>query len=343
VLKVTIAEHAIRIGERFAVSFQRTLRIPDDGRTYPLPPGLGAFPVLKVANHTKRVPLIWREQGGAFIPMYQREALWLGFRAASWKPSAVKIAVGRVNAISGQPHDDVLRDDPQDYVVCPEQPWLDGINTAQGTIRQFVAMPLRLGYTVEASVSGRESFGGIQISVFDPKPGRFPDKPPIESTPHVGIGKGPQRASPVAQPMGVGAGGKMKQRIYPDPYGIDTWTGIEPPRTPIDAKTYTEHRLPWFDLYDESKGDVAPSDDLAAVKTVAAQDTERGVAVPDDASVDIAESQVKTLKTDEIVTRKGSSSSPYLSEHAPEHTGDNHGPTSIGRRPKKERDDVQDP
>ena len=26
------------------IGFQRTLRIPDDNRDYPLPPGLGAFP-----------------------------------------------------------------------------------------------------------------------------------------------------------------------------------------------------------------------------------------------------------------------------------------------------------
>ena len=27
------------------IDFQRTLRLPDDGQTYPLPPGLGAFPL----------------------------------------------------------------------------------------------------------------------------------------------------------------------------------------------------------------------------------------------------------------------------------------------------------
>ena len=32
-LDVIIEEYAIRIGQRFAVSFHRTLRIPDDGRT----------------------------------------------------------------------------------------------------------------------------------------------------------------------------------------------------------------------------------------------------------------------------------------------------------------------
>ena len=68
----------------------------------------------------------------------------------------------------------------QDYVVCPDQPWLDGINAGDGYIRQFVAMPLGMGYTVEGQVTGEEKFGGMQIEVFEAKPGRFPDRPPID-------------------------------------------------------------------------------------------------------------------------------------------------------------------
>jgi hypothetical protein len=44
-LEVVIESDGIRIGERLGISFHRTLRVPDDGRTYPLPPGLGRFPV----------------------------------------------------------------------------------------------------------------------------------------------------------------------------------------------------------------------------------------------------------------------------------------------------------
>ena len=48
----------------FTVSFQRTLRIPDDGSVYPLPPGLGEFPIHRVEDHAERVPEPWREHGG---------------------------------------------------------------------------------------------------------------------------------------------------------------------------------------------------------------------------------------------------------------------------------------
>lgn len=346
-LDVTIDNEVIRIGERFAVAFQRTLRIPDDGRTYPLPPGLGRFPILKVDDYRDQVPPLWRERGGVFIPMYQREALWLGFHAAPWKPNAVKIAVGEVNAISGQPDDNRLHAKRQDYVVCPEQPWLDGIHTGDGVVRQFVAMPLGLGYTVEAAMTGAESVGGLQITVYEPKPGRFPDEPP--ATPVTGPLRSAMPKAGGFAPMGLGAGGTMKQKIYPDPYGIEIWdqdnygricihiinsaaffaiTGRKPPPTPIDAKSYTEHGLPWFELYDEARGDVQASERLARARTISARDAELGKASDDDALFEVSDSQIKTLGSSDSSSdfsndsraENSQPSSPDLQEDSQEHS-----------------------
>ena len=329
-LDVIIDSHMIRIGDRFALGLHRTLRIPDDGRTYPLPPGLGRFPLFKVSNYRDRVPPQWLDDAGAFIPMYQREALWLGFLAADWKPNAVKIAVGGINVISGEPFNNALNADPQDYIVCPDQPWLDGINTGHGSTRQFVAMPLGMGYTVEASLTGREKFGGIQITVFEPKPGRFPDTPPLRSE------TGPVRfhapkPNTAPQSMGLGAGGRMKQKIYPDSYGIDVWdpdnygrvaihianstqflelTDIQPPPTPVDTKAYTEYGLPWFDLYDEFKEDVSPSAPLNTVKTIAEIDAQKGETALEKGSVDVSETQIRKLGTDNPGKRRPPPSSP---------------------------------
>ena len=79
--------------------------------------------------------------------------------------------------------------------------------------------------------------------------------------------------------MGLAAGGRMTQKIYPDDHGIDTWdlskvrsavvhivdstmyeriTGDAPPPSPVSARMYTEYGLPWFALYDEDKEDIAP-------------------------------------------------------------------------------------
>jgi len=59
------------------IDFQRTLRIPDDNREYPLPPGLGRFPVEHVDDFADKLPGTWQAHGGVFIPMYQSEALWI--------------------------------------------------------------------------------------------------------------------------------------------------------------------------------------------------------------------------------------------------------------------------
>ena len=288
--RVRIADDSLSVG-RLSITFQRTLRIPDDGRSYPLPPGLGAFPLRRVKDFARRVPAAWRERGGYFIPMYQREALWISFRGERWRPNAVKVGVGGVNAISGQPWDERLRRRAQDYVVVPDQPWLDGINAGPNVIRQFVAMPLGQGITVEGQVTGAEEEGGMQITVVQPKPGRFPDRPPRASRRWHGSSMMVCESAPAYQEMGLAAGGRMEQKIYPDLYGKDTWdptgtttmhvhivnsdayhaiTGEQPPPTPISAATYNAFGLPWFALYDEDLGDVPAPVVLRRVKSIAA-------------------------------------------------------------------------
>jgi hypothetical protein len=162
-------------------------------------------------------------------------------------------------------------------------------------------MPLGMGYTVEGQVTGEERFGGIQIKVFEPRPGLFPDEPPpdrfrcAEEMDLCCAPAAPMQKSCAGGSMGLAAGGRMKQKIYPDPHGIHTWdagntarifvhivnselwreiTGEEPPATPVTAKSYAAHGLPWFDLYDESLSTVSTSPVLADVKSVKEMDHE---------------------------------------------------------------------
>lgn len=309
-LAVRLDGDAIHVGARFSVAFQRTLRIPDDGRTYPLPPGLGRLPVHRADDYANRVPDHWRAADAFFVPMSAREALWLAFSAAEWKPNAVKVGAGGINAITGERWRNGLHVSPQDYIVCPEQPWLDGINAGGGEIRQFVAMPLGAGYTIEGQLTGVEEVGGVRIAVFEPKPGRFPDAPPPRRQTR---GEAVQ-SSPAGGTMGLAAGGRMTQKIYPDPYGLDTWdqntasmvdvymvngeqyraiTGCTPPPVPIDANTYTRYGLPWFALYDEAKGTLDGTEPLSRVKSTGGLDRERGLDTSGgDQSIDVPIGQV---------------------------------------------------
>jgi hypothetical protein len=286
-----------------SVHFQRTLRIPDEGRDYPLPPGLGAFPLRHLDDYARRVPGEWLKRGGVVMPMYQAEAMWICFDGGLWQLGyrfAVKIGTGKINAVSGEPWAPHLNRDPQDYVVIPEQPWLDGYCVEKGIIRQFVAMPLGQGYSVEEQLTGEPTLGGVQILVYPMKADRF-------EALHV---RRRQYAEPLpCSPMGLVPGGRMKQEVYDDPYGLDAWdqrhssrcfvtiansitwhaiTGERPPMQPPTAADYADAGLPWFDYYDADAKALDGSGQLAKAKSVVEMATSKGEEpLPENASAEI--------------------------------------------------------
>ena len=131
-----------------------------------------------MASLGERAPEAMRRRGGVALPIYQAEALWIDFDAPYWRPMAIKVGAGMVNAVDAGPLDADLREGREDYLVTPPQPWLDGFKTGEGTISQFVAMPLGRGVTVEGQLTGTETVGGLQLLVAGPRPGRFPTRPP---------------------------------------------------------------------------------------------------------------------------------------------------------------------
>ncbi|OAX37000.1 hypothetical protein K503DRAFT_783946 [Rhizopogon vinicolor AM-OR11-026] len=154
------------------ISFQRTIRVPETEGMNNLPPGLGAFPLYNVAEFAHTLPQDMVEKGGLFFAMYQREAMWLRFTGN--KPFAIRIYVGGVNGISGEPMIPNMAtllkrqngiEKKKDYIVVPKQPWLDGIATGPGVVKQFVAVPYGSGYSIEHQITGSETTGGIQFEV----------------------------------------------------------------------------------------------------------------------------------------------------------------------------------
>lgn len=297
---------------RVTIDFKRTLRIPDDDRTYPLPPGLGSFPLRHVDDGTEHVPAGWMTHGGVMLPMYQAEAMWIAFSAGHDDergvayPFAIRIAAGKINAVTGQQWTHGLHEAPQDYVVSPRQPWLDGFCVTKGTIRQFVAMPLGQGYTAEEQITGAADHGGVQIVVYPMKRNvferRFPKRPVVLEdalfmcAEAAALSPASPRATRVAASMGLAPGGRMKQDIYDDPFSFDDWdqehssrcfvhlansemwrmfTGEAPPTTPPTAADYTRAGLPWFDFYGEGTA-VAGSAILRGLKSVMQLGSKKG-------------------------------------------------------------------
>ena len=201
------------------IGFQRTLRIPDDGRDYPLPPGLGTFPLRHVDDYADRLPPAWRRRGGVLLPMHQAEAMWIEFDSETDYPFAIKVATGKVCAVTGDAWAERLNRDPQDYLVVPEQPWLDGYCVAKDVIRQFVAMPLGAGYSVEEQLTGAAEHGGLQIIAFPMKRKRYEQmREQEERRPKANyeMAAPAPSAAPLKQ-MGLAPGGRMKQAIYGRP------------------------------------------------------------------------------------------------------------------------------
>ncbi|CEF76426.1 hypothetical protein FGSG_08156 [Fusarium graminearum PH-1] len=157
------------------IRFKRTIRVPDNDDTNDLPPDAGSFPLYKVDDYADALPLSMAQKGGLFIPMYQKEAIWVGF--TSMRRYAIEVFVGGINAVSGEPivadaatalrRRNLIRQGKsvQDYVVVPGQHWLDGIAFGQGNVRQFVAMPAGKGHSVESQITGEEVTGGIQFNI----------------------------------------------------------------------------------------------------------------------------------------------------------------------------------
>lgn len=266
----------------FALRLERTLRVPNDGRTYPLPPSLGAFPIYRTVNYETTRQAAGR--GTFFVPLYQWEAMWISFDAEDWRPKAVQVAVGGVNVLTGERFPSKLKAKPQNYLVCPTQPWLDGIRTEAGTVRQFVAAPLGQGLTLEEQVTGEAVKGGLQVRVISAKEGIFPTRRPMGFSSAALYSE-----SLFAGDMGFGGGGAIEQKVYPDPHGLRVWdpessqdvsivivnstefrviTGHAPPRSPITADQYDRYGLPWFELYDELHGDIGAAVTLKKLRTV---------------------------------------------------------------------------
>lgn len=292
--------HGIMLGP-LGLTFYRTCRVPRaKGLVNDLPAGTGTFPVFRVADYASKAPEHWKREGH-FFPMYPQEAMWIGFNRPE-TPVALLVGAGMVNAVTGKKLESrLVADKDQNYLVVPPQPWLDGFKRSEGeSVFQFVAAELGKGETAEEQILGTAEFGGIQIGVYTSKVPLIPATRPHEFLMGGGfecLSFGETRGGKgvLARDMGLGAGGAIKQKVYPDPYlagrsVTEVWadeptekayvyivhandfeaiTGQKPPATPITYQFYQQNGYPWFGLPDGSWGDVEgggkPIEDLKPV------------------------------------------------------------------------------
>lgn len=212
--------------DQLSVALHRTVRVKDDENTSNLPPSLGNFEVYRVADFKGKCPESW-EEDGYFIAIHKDEAMWMSFQTIA--PVAIMVGAGSVNACNGKTFEPKLEKDA--YLVSPPQPWLDGWKSDDGIVYQFVVAEVGDNKTVgEQLVQTKDH--SIAISVFRAK---HPEK--LKST-NLSLTFGsvygaleccgsecaPQMCcSSLGAEMGVGKGGKINQKIYEDPHGIEEW------------------------------------------------------------------------------------------------------------------------
>jgi len=307
----------MRIANNLEVTFHRTVRVKDGRTPANLPPSLGRMALYSVAKYRKNCPDDWADDA-CFMALHDHEAMWMSF-SVSGRPVALLVGAGGINALTGEKLGTVLAKD--NYLVAPPQPWLDGWKDQDGTVYQFVATPYQKGngITVAEQLIGEESkTGALGIAVFDVTDGAtlkgyhsYPGevygggaydsmvqsscyakshgtKPQLTASLNGPVKRalGPTRSAVMDCEMGIGRGGKIFQKIYPDPHGLEVWqpkptavfavylvnaqvaeeiTG-EKVANPSSQETYAGN---WFELKDQELGDVAGSGKFSGLKSAA--------------------------------------------------------------------------
>lgn len=182
---------AIQVGkeENVRISFNQTVTLAGD-RSGSITGFLGLYPVYSrtVVREGQKI----QTNADFIVPMHgmdvmltnmqhllmelslDEEAVFISFSSAS--VFAIKVLLGPINVITGnrdhiESTKSLIDEEKQDYIVTPEQRWIDGITTGPNQVRQFVAKSTTKGsrYSVEAHLKKSELKGGFHFVVIPPK------------------------------------------------------------------------------------------------------------------------------------------------------------------------------
>lgn len=304
------------------VVFHRTVRVADGRTPSNLPPSLGTIQAYKVADYKNRCPKEW-DEGAVFVALHDTEALWISFRHHG-TPVAVLVGAGGINALTGEKlgtrleKDNYIVTPPQPWL----DGWKSDDGCVYQFVA--TPYKKGEGITVAEQLIGAESkTGAIGLAVFEPKDVRSlkPVSKPIEGygdsptdddftwvAPHeakltgatpdgkaswslsdivYSLGQKMSADESVSQhfgEMGLGKGGRIHQKIYPDPYGIEVWQDAPVAAVAVyvvNAQAFEEitgQKIPvpvghenyegvWFGLKDQDEPDVTGTNKFTGLKS----------------------------------------------------------------------------
>ena len=233
-MSIELHRHEIHVDGSFTLTVQRAERL-DVPIEAARPSSLGILPIHRVAEHAT-LPARVRRRGGFFVPLGRHESFWLGLDAV--RMHAVKVGLGRLDAISGSVWRTALSGGPRNYVVAPPPRAVFGVRSPDGSIRRFefsedplrvVVFPLKRSVPEPSSpASPRPRFQ----HAFHP-----PDRAPAPEVPE----NDPSRFGPAS--WDARRSRRMTiSMVDPDEYHAATGDTLEPP--PGASERYVPRLLP---------------------------------------------------------------------------------------------------
>lgn len=134
----------------FQITVHKTQLVEVNDKVHKLPPDLGTVKGYKVADYF--CPPTWSKDG-YFITLEENQAIYFDFQdneQCACLPFIQKvnpITLEQINIEKG-----LSKEHMQNYLVCPDQKWLDGYCNESGVVYQFLITKEGLGFAVSENV-----------------------------------------------------------------------------------------------------------------------------------------------------------------------------------------------
>jgi len=307
------------------VTFHRTVRVAEGRAASNLPPSLGRMHLYKVSDYRNNCPTDWADDA-LFMSLHDTEAMWISFHSYSKPVAVLVGAGGVNALTGQKlgtklEKDNYLVCPPQPWI----DGWKDVDGTVHQFVATPHKKGEGIT-VAEQLIGADSKTGAIGLAIFDPKddakiktkyypyqgvmgqpysttmdwgpvsgitgytgPTGYLAQASFTGSLHSGesvVPKSLLRSFAPHVEMGIGKGGKIIQKIYEDPHGIEVWK--DKPTVVfafylVDAKTAEEitgekvaapvvhdnYSGPWFGLQDEKEKDVLGTSIFSGLKSAA--------------------------------------------------------------------------